>query len=191
MPNLFELKDLIRGFVIQNLPEDFKTVYWQSERMKVPKKPYCMLTELSESNSLVTGELQFPNSLTKQVTQYKTAVITIAVYVDGLGDYDDRKAFAYNSLNNLRTVFETMKAHYRFKDKMTVRNLSGIRPLNETVGGGYLFRYEFDMTIGFHEIYEYELPVSHAVNIDLDENDIHIEVSEDDLLTEESGRESA
>lgn len=178
MPSLFQLKDIIREFTAQNLPKEFKTIYWQSERKRGPSKPYCMLTELSETYDAPTSEIQLPNSLTKQVTMYKIAVITIAVYVDGLCDYDERKNFAYQSLNKIRTKFDILQTHYRFKKDFAIKSLSGIRALNDIVNGGYLFRYEFDLTIGFNEIYEYDLPVSRAVNIDLDRNNIHIKTED-------------
>lgn len=180
MPSFLELKDDIRGFIVQALPSEYKTVYWQSERQKIPTKPYCMLTELSESIDLNTSELQLPNSLTKQMTEYKTATITIAVYVDGLktstSSYSERKEFAYSSLNKVRTLFDTMQTRYKFKNKFAIRSLSSIRPLNEAVDGGYLYRYEFDLTVGFNETYEYDLPVSRKVIIDLE--DIQIQVPE-------------
>lgn len=177
MPSIVELKDPIRGFVVRNLPIEFKKVYWQSERKNVPQKPYCMLTALSESQDFPTSENQLQDSLIKQTTQYKTAVITIAVYVDGLENFSDRKIFAFNSLNKVRKEFDTLQTAYKFKNIFSIKSMSGIRPLNETVNGGYLFRYEFDLTIGFNETYEYELPVSRKVIIDLE--DIQIQVPED------------
>ncbi len=181
MPNLIEIQTIIYDYIKDLLPLEFNKIYWQSERFIVPKKPYCMLTVLSETTDAPTSERQLPNSLTKQVTMYKTSVITIAVYVDGLNDYKERKEFAYNSLNKIRTQFETLKSHYKFKHKFSVLNLSGIRALNEPVNGGYLFRYEFDMTVGFNEVFDYNLPVSHSVKIDMEANNIHIEVTEEDI----------
>lgn len=179
------IKDAIKEFVTLNLSEEFKTVYWQSSRYEAPKKPFCLLTWLSDSEDLRSSEIQLPNSLTKEHREYKTAVITIALYVDGLKikqhNLKEREDLAQFNAENLRTQFQLLKTAYKFKNIFAINNTSGIRPLDEAVSGGYTFRREFDLTIGYDKVYHYDLPVSHAVNIDLDENDIHIQVTEDEI----------
>lgn len=49
----------------------------------------------------------------------------------------------------------------------TILDMTGIRPLNEVVVGGYLYRYEFDMTINFDEFEEYSVGIGKAVGLDL------------------------
>lgn len=180
-----EIKDLIKEFVTLNLPDDFKTVYWQTSRYEAPKKPFCLLTWLSDSEDLRSSEIQLPNSLTKEHREYKTAVITIALYVDGLKtkqhNLKEREDLAQLNAEKLRTLFQLDKTAYKFKTKFAPKNTSGIRPLDEAVSGGYIFRREFDLTIGFDKVYHYNLPVSHAVNIDLEENNINIQVTGDDI----------
>lgn len=179
------IKDAIKEFVTLNLPKDFKTVYWQTSRYEAPKKPFCLLTWLSDGEDLRSSEIQLPNSLTKEHREYKTAVITIALYVDGLKtqqhNLKERENLAQLNAENLRTLFQLTKTAYKFKKNFAVNNTSGIRPLDEAVSGGYTFRREFDLTIGYDKVYHYDLPVSHAVNIDLDKNDIHIQVTEDEI----------
>ena len=179
------IKDAIKEFVTLNLPKDFKTVYWQTSRYEAPKKPFCLLTWLSDSEELRSSEIQLPNSLTKEHREYKTAVITISLYVDGLKtqqhNLKERENLAQLNAENLRTQFQLVKTAYKFKNIFAVNNTSGVRPLDEAVSGGYTFRREFDLTIGYDKVYHYDLPVSHAVNIDLEENDIHIKVTEDEI----------
>lgn len=179
------IKDAIKEFVTLNLPKDFKTVYWQTSRYEAPKKPFCLLTWLSDSEDLRSSEIQLPNSLTKEHREYKTAVITISLYVDGLKtqqhNLKERENLAQLNAENLRTQFQLVKTAYKFKNIFAVNNTSGVRPLDEAVSGGYTFRREFDLTIGYDKVYHYDLPVSHAVNIDLEENDIHIKVTEDEI----------
>ena len=178
------IKDLIKDFVSQNLPEEF-TVYWQGTRYEAPKKPYCLLSWISDGEDLISSEIQLPNSLTQERREYKTAVITIGLYVDGLKikqhNLKEREDLAQNNAENLRTLFKINKTAYKFKTKFAPKSTSGIRPLDEAVSGGYIFRREFELTIGYDKVYHYELPVSHAVNIDLEENNIHIQVTEDDI----------
>lgn len=179
-----EIKDLIKEFVTLNLPEEFKTVYWQTQRYEAPAKPFCLLTWLSDGEDLRSSEIQLPHSLTKEHREYKTAIITISLYVDGLKTKEhnlkERENLAQLNAENLRTLFQLNKTAYKFKTKFAPKSTSGIRPLDEAVSGGYIFRREFDLTIGYDKVYRYNLPVSHAVNIDLD-NEIYIEVTEDDI----------
>ena len=79
----------------------------------------------------------------------------------------------------MRTQFQLLRTTNLFRKVCAINNTSGIRPLDEAVSGGYIYRREFDLTIGYDIVYHYDLPVSHAVNIDLD--DIHFEITEDDI----------
>lgn len=179
------IKNKIKEFVTLNLPKDFKTVYWSAQKFEMPKKPFCLLSWVSDSEDLRSSERQLPNSLTKEHREYKTGTITIALYVDGLKtkghNLEEREKLAQNSLENLRTQFQLLKTTNLFRKVCAINNTSGIRPLDEAVSGGYIYRREFDLTIGYDIVYHYDLPVSHAVNIDLDENDIHIQVTEDEI----------
>lgn len=178
------IKNKIKEFVTLNLPKDFKTVYWSAQKFEMPKKPFCLLSWVSDSEDLRSSEIQLPNSLTKEHREYKTAVITIALYVDGLKtqqhNLKERENLAQLNAENLRTLFQLTKTAYKFKKIFAVNSTSGVRPLDEAVSGGYTFRREFDLTIGYDKVYHYDLPVSHAVNIDLD-NEIYFEVTEDDI----------
>ncbi len=174
-----EIKDLIKEFVTLNLPKDFKTVYWQTSRYEAPKKPFCLLTWLSDGEDLNSSEITLPNTLTKEHREYKTAVITIALYVDGLKtkqhNLKEREDLAQLNAEKLCTLFQLVKTAYKFKTKFAPKNTSGIRPLDEAVSGGYTFRREFDLTIGYDKIYHYDLPVSNGVNFKLNDK-IYFEV---------------
>lgn len=178
------IKDAIKEFVTLNLPKEFKNVYWQTSRYEAPQKPFCLLTLLSDSEDLRASERQLQNSLTKEHKEYKTAVITIALYVDGLKtkqhNLKEREDLAQLNAENLRTQLQLLRTTYKFKD-FAIKSTTGIRPLDEVAAGGYTFRREFDVTIGYNNVYYYDLPISHAVNIDLDNNDIHIQVTEDEI----------
>lgn len=165
MTSLTEIKPRIRDFVADVLDEGFNAVYWANERLNEPNKPYCMLTELTESDThreayYTTGHLE------KTLEEYKQVVFTIGVYVDGLDEYDDKKEFAYNEIDKLKAKIRIGAREFVFGD-IAIKNISGIRPLHEEVDGGYLFRYEFDLTIGYNE---------QTLNTFLIDNSIEIEV---------------
>lgn len=165
MSSLIDIKPRIRDFVAEMLGDKFNAVYWANERLNEPNKPYCMLTELAESDThreayYTTGYLE------KTLEEYKQVVFTIGVYVDGLDEYDDKKEFAYNEIDKLKSKIKIGAREFVFGD-IAIRNISGIRALHEEVDGGYLFRYEFDLTIGYNE---------QTVNTFLIDNSIDIEV---------------
>lgn len=181
MTSLIDIKPRIRDFVATALGADFKAVYWQSERLDEPVKPYCMLTELADSQTDRTAWYK-SGAMAYTLEEYKQVVITVGVYVDGLDEFDVRKEFAYSSLNNLKSQIEIGAREFVFGD-IAIKSLSGIRPLNEEVDGGYLFRYEFDITIGYNEETIADVEIGKEVDLELkDENDIIII---DEVISEE------
>lgn len=155
--NILEIKPLIRDFIADNLDESFgNKVYWNGERYEVPETPYCFLSVIAESKDKRTsthnGEV---NDDTVEVitTIYKTATITVAIYNDAIGGkYRPTKEFAYEQISHLEQLFEMRSTHERFYPKFSIQNVSPIRPLHEVADGGYEFRFEFDLTIGFNEV---------------------------------------
>lgn len=181
MTSLIDIKPRIRNFVATTLGEDFNAVYWQSERLEEPVKPFCMLTELADSQTNRTAWYK-SGSLAYTLEQYKQVVITVGIYVDGLDEFDVRKEFAYSSANDLRTQIEIATREFAFGD-IAIKSISGIRPLNEEVDGGYLFRYEFDITIGYNEETIADVEIGEHIDLELkDENDIIII---DEVISEE------
>ena len=164
MPTLSEIKPQIRDVIVANIDEKVTPVYWQSERSDEPQKPYCLLTEMSERILHRTTEWTIADGK-KGVRVYKQINITVGVYVDGLDDYDTNKAFAYEQTNKIRNLFERENVWSAFN--FTILDMTGIRPLNEVVVGGYLYRYEFDMTINFDEFEEYSVGIGKAVGLEL------------------------
>ena len=165
MSNILDIKPIIRDLIAENIDSTFKTVYWVSERKDVPKKPYCMLTELVDNITDRTAEWTISQGK-KRVEIYKETVITVGIYVDGLDEFDERKEFAYTQCNNLRKMFERSDIQAQFSN-FSVMSLTGVRPLNEVVDGGYLFRYEFDMNIGYNELFDYDIATSQYVDADM------------------------
>ena len=60
---------------------------------------------------------------------------------------DEEKEFAYEQIDLLEGAFED----YPINKKFSIQNITPIRPLHEVVSGGYMYRYEFDLTIGYNE----------------------------------------
>ena len=167
MTTLLEIKPYILEFIAENLDSSFANkVYWIGERKNIPSYPYCLLSVIAENKDKRTSHHQgntkivsytgsnnyqeFRESIT---TRYKTCTITVGIYnawvedTYDTDDMDEAKEFAYEQIDNLEGVFED----YPINNKFSVQNISPIRPLHEVVDGGYMYRYEFDLTIGYNE----------------------------------------
>lgn len=167
MTTLLEIKPYIHNFITNNLDDAFENkVYWIGERVNEPLYPYCLLSVIAENKDKRTSHHQgdtkiisysgsnnyeeFRESIT---TRYKTAVITVGIYnafvqntYDEM-DMDEAKEFAYEQIDLLEGEFE----NYPINSRFSVQNISPIRALHEAVSGGYMYRYEFDLTIGYNE----------------------------------------
>ena len=172
MTTLLEIKPYIFDFVKENLDERF-TVFWIGQYVDEPLYPYCMLTELTENKDKRTSHHN--GSLTNDkrqsiTTRYKTAVITVGIYnafvtnsYDEM-DMDEAKEFAYEQIDLLEGEFE----NYPINSKFSVQNISPIRQLHEPVSGGYMYRYEFDLTIGYNEPVTKNKNYGHGVDVDVE-----------------------
>ena len=158
MSNILNIKPLIRTFIVQNLDESFDDkVYWNGERYEVPQTPYCVLSIIAENKDKRTsthnGALSNTNKRQIITTLYKTATITVCIYNDAIGgDYDTNEEFAYEQINLLEQLFEMKSTHEKFYPTFSIQNVSPIRPLPEVIDGGYEYRFEFDLTIGYNEV---------------------------------------
>lgn len=181
MTTLLEIKPYIFDFVKENLDERF-TVFWIGQYVDEPLYPYCMLTELTENKDKRTsrhyGSL-VDDKRESITTRYKTAVITVGIYnafvqntYDEM-DMDEAKEFAYEQIDLLEGEFE----NYPINSKFSVQNISPIRALHEPVSGGYMYRYEFDLTIGYNEPVVKEKDYGHGVDVS---GDINFTVTMDD-----------
>ena len=159
MANLLRIKPYIHDFIEDNLESIFKNkVYWIGERVNVPSYPYCLLSVIAENKDKRTshhiGRLTNENTRKGITTRYKTCTITVGIYNAYIEntydevDMDEAKEFAYEQIDTLEGVFED----YPINRFFSVQNISPIRPLHEVVDGGYMYRYEFDLTIGYNEI---------------------------------------
>ena len=174
MSNILEIKPLIRTFIVNNLDERFNNnVYWNGERYKIPQTPYCVLSVIAENkdkrtsthNGAETSEGTGREVIT---TLYKIATITLSIYNDAIGDnYDVEKEYAYSQINLLEKLFERKSTHEYFYSTFSVQNTSPIRNLSKTTDGGYQYRFEFDLTIGFNETDSEEFDVGNSVDIDI------------------------
>lgn len=186
MTTLLEIKPIIHDFIQENLDESFgDKIYWIGERVEEPLYPYCMLTELTENKDKRTshhqgdlktislsGSGEYEIKREAITTRYKTAVITVGVYnafvtnsYDDM-DMDEAKEFAYEEIDRLEGEFE----NYPINSKFSVQNISPIRALHEPVSGGYMYRYEFDLTIGYNEPVVKEKDYGQSVNVSGDIN---------------------
>lgn len=186
MTNLLEIKPYIHDFVEDNLEVSFANkVYWIGERKNVPEYPYCLLNVIAENKDKRTskhyGKLSDDGDYREKITtRYKTCTITVGIYNGWVEDTSDSvdmdvaKEFAYEQIDNLEGAFE----NYPVNSKFSIQNISPIRPLPETVDGGYMYRYEFDLTIGYNEEVTQDKDYGRAVETHVND-DISFEVSID------------
>ena len=183
MTTLLEIKPYIHDFIQENLDESFgDKIYWIGERVVEPNYPFCLLNIIAENKDKRTsrhqGELVeiIDNEIKvfreKIITRYKTCTITVGVYNAFVSntyedmDMDEAKEFAYEQTDLLEGLFED----YPINKKISVQNISHIRPLHEPVSGGYMYRYEFDLTIGYNEPVVKEKDYGQSVNVSGDIN---------------------
>lgn len=173
MTNLLEIKPYIRDFVEEILDSAFKNkVYWIAERRNIPEYPYCVLNVVTENKDKRTshhqGNLRYDEFRERITTIYKTCTITISVYngwtsntTNYFTDMDEANEFLYEQIDNLECAFED----YYINNKFSIQTISPIRQLHETVDGGYMYRYEFDLTIGYNEIRTNNKPLGNNIEV--------------------------
>ena len=83
-------------------------------------------------------------------------------------DRDEAKEFAYEQIDYLEGAFE----NFPINKKFSVQNISSIRPLHDVVDGGYMYRFEFDLTIGYNEPFIVEKEIGQGVNGEIVVDDI-------------------
>ena len=191
MTTLLEIKPYIHDFIEENLDSSFvNKVYWIGERKIVPTYPYCLLNAISENKDKRTsthnGDLiQVSTSNSGEydeyreivTTLYKTCTITVGIYNAWVEDtysdvdMDTAKEFAYEQINNLEKLFETRRVQEDFYPQFSIQNISPIRPLHEVVDGGYMYRYEFDLLLGYNEPYIEEHEVGKQIEVEMDIDD--------------------
>jgi len=167
MTILLDIKPYIHDFIEDNLDISFvDKVYWLGERKNIPGYPYCLLNVIAENKDKRTSHYQgdtriisYSGSNNYQevreniTTRYKTCTITVGVYnawvedTYDTSDMDVAKEFAYEQIDNLEGAFE----NYPINNLFSIQGIGSIRPLHEVVDGGYMYRYEFDLTIGYNE----------------------------------------
>ena len=174
MTTLLQIKPYIHCFIEDKLDPKFEhKVYWIGERKNVPEYPYCLLNVIAENKDKRTshhiGNINDEGMREDVTTRYKTCTITVGIYNAYVQDvYDDvdmdvAKEFAYEQIDYLEGAFED----YPINDLFSVQNISPIRPLHEVVDGGYMYRYEFDLTIGYNEKRIIEKEFGSGVNVEL------------------------
>ena len=187
MSTLLEIKPYIHDFIEEYLDGSFTNkVYWIGERKNVPEYPYCLLNAISENKDKRTsthnGELvqvgtsnsgEYDEYREVITTLYKTCTITVGIYNAWVEDtysdvdMDAAKEFAYQQINNLEKLFETRRVQEDFYPQFSIQNISPIRPLHAVVDGGYMYRYEFDLLIGYNEPYIEEHEIGKQVEVDM------------------------
>lgn len=171
MTTLLEIKPYIHDFIEGNLDPMFEhKVYWVAERRNIPEYPYCLLNVIAENKDKRTSyhnkEINEFEMIEGVTTRYKTCTITVGIYNGWTDDttididMDEAKEFAYEQIDYLEGCFEDYPTNKMF----SIQTISPIRPLHETVNGGYLYRYEFDLTIGYNEERIKDKEIGKAVN---------------------------
>ena len=175
MTTLLEIKPYIHDFIEGNLDAVFEDkVYWIAERRNIPEYPYCLLNVIAENKDKRTSHhnSRLTDFGTRDciTTRYKTCTITVGIYngwtddtTETDVDMDEAKEFAYEQIDYLEYCFE----NYPINKKFSVQNISPIRPLHETANGGYLYRYEFDLTIGYNEERTKDKEIGKSVDTDI------------------------
>ena len=194
MANIIQIKPLIRNFIVEHIDSSLKNnVYWLGERVNIPTYPYCVLTVVSENKDKRTSTSQGKYYYEQRpivTTLYKTALITLSFYsawvknTYDVGDADTNKEFIYSQTNNMEELFETEEVRQYFYPNFSIQNVSSIRPLHETVDGGYEYRFEFDLTIGYDESRKDYAQIGRSVEVDIARNKtdhtIHFEIELDE-----------
>lgn len=176
MATILDIKPLIRDFIVENLDKSFDdNVYWLGERRNVPIYPYCLLNIIAENKDKRTShhnsELEY-DERKNITTRYKTCTITVGIYngwvkdTTSQADMDEAKEFAYEQIDNLEGAFED----YPINNIFSIQNISPIRPLHETVDGGYMYRYEFDLTVGYNEERIMNAEMAEGIITDIDKS---------------------
>ena len=174
MTNLLEIKPYIHDFIEDNLEPAFANkVYWIGERVNIPSYPYCLLSVIAENKDKRTshhsGDMTDEDTRESITTRYKTCTITVGIYnafvqnVYEEVDMDEAEEFAYEQIDTLEGAFED----YPINNMFSIQNISPIRPLHEVVDGGYMYRYEFDLTIGYNETRTTAKEFGGSVNVDI------------------------
>lgn len=183
MTTLLEIKPIIHDFIQENLDESFgDKIYWIGERVEEPDYPYCMLTELNENKDKRTsyhyGDL-VDNKRQNVTTRYKTAVITIGIYNAFVTnsyedmDMDEAKEFAYEQIDLLEALFENRYYQDLFYPHFSIIGIGNIRPLPSPISGGYEYRYEFDLNIGYNEPVTTTLDIGEGIITDINKEYDH------------------
>ena len=168
-----EIKLSIWQFVVDNLPNQFAgKIYWANERKIAPEKPFCLLRCIvPEQNTSRSSEQEIAKNV-QEVTMYKSCVVTMSIYVDGLedvGDLDDQNKFAENTARNLKNCFETLDTAWTLRaEGLSVNSISSLRDLTTAEQGGYIYRYEFDITFGYNEVMLIQKQVGKDVNLQIE-----------------------
>ena len=167
------IKLSIWQFVVDNLPNEFlgKT-YWANERKDEPKKPFCLLRAIiPEQQTSRTSEQEIAGNK-QEVTMYKNCVVTISIFADGLenvNDLDVQNAFAQTTARNLKNTFETLDTAWTLNvEGLAVDSISSLRDLTTEEAGGYIYRYEFDVTFGYNEVMTIQKQVGKDVNLQIE-----------------------
>lgn len=165
-------KQIILDFVKEILPADFENkIYWANERKDEPKKPFCLLRAIvPEQTDSRTSERELAGNI-QEVTMYKNMVVTFAIYNDGVaedGNLDEKNYFAESNARKLKNSFEPLDAAYEFlANDMSVNDISELRDLTELTAGGYVYRYEFDVTFGFSDVVQIQKQVGKDVVVNI------------------------
>ena len=192
MTTLLEIKPYIRNFIVENLDSVFRDkVYWIGERVNIPNYPDCLLSVIAENKDkrtsrhdgrliefIESGQSNAQELREKIITRYKTCTITVGIYnawvqdTYDTEDMDIAKEYAYAQIDLLEGLFED----YPINKKFSVQSISPIRPLHEPVPGGYMYRFEFDLTIGYNEPVIVDKNIGKIVDAEIDV--IHADESE-------------
>ena len=198
MTNLLEIKTCIHDYIKENLSLAFEDkVYWIGERKNVPLYPYCLLSVIAENKDKRTAHYNSNfsdiDTRTGIITRYKTCTITVGIYngwtqdtTESGIDMDEAKEFAYEQIDNLEGAFEI----YPLNKLFSIQNISPIRHLHDVSAGGYMYRYEFDLTIGYNEDKIYEKEYGRSVDADFINNiNFVVSIDENDNIIVETNKE--
>lgn len=170
------VKSKIYNIIKSRLPKSFsKSFFWANERRIEPDKPYVMLVKLiPEQDIKRAGEYEKDNNLI-EVSIPKNTVITVIVnartrFDDAKDGLDTLNDLAESTARNLKNSFKTIDSSFDLQaEGLSFDVTSKLRDLTTSIEGGYNYRYEFDLTIGYDEVLQIQKSVGQNVILDIKE----------------------
>ena len=137
-------------------------VYFANTRIDEPAKPFVLISEVSND------EIHKTNEYGGVITEFRRVYMTIGVYFDSKVITNmnlTKEICAYLRLK----LSQNTAVDYFQAEKMSNRHemISQTRNLSESVSGGFVYRYEFDIAFDYENSLETGALESKGVNVEV------------------------